>query len=92
MNKKNHFAKFESLAQIRFYFDAKVTTLLKKPKKHMAKFHYFSVQDKLGQTPLTDLCYFTVKQELEARLGSPLFESALKSKSVKALSKICRRV
>jgi hypothetical protein len=45
----------------------------------MAKFHNFSVQDKLGQTPLTDLCYFTVKQELEARLGSPLFESALKS-------------
>ena len=46
----------------------------------MAKFHYFSVQDKLVQTPLTDLCYLTVKQELEVssqKLVSESFEQDL---------------
>ena len=35
----------------------------------MAKFHYFSVQDKLVQTPLTDRCYVTMTTALRLYLG-----------------------
>ncbi len=84
---------FEWLAQMRFYFDSKVTTLLKQLTIHMAnaKFHYgfeyLGVQDKLVQTPLTDRCYLTMTQALEARLGGSPFGPAGtgKTESVKAL-------
>ena len=84
---------FEWLAQMRFYFDAKVSHLLKQLTIHMAnaKFHYgfeyLGVQDKLVQTPLTDRCYLTMTQALEARLGGSPFGPAGtgKTESVKAL-------
>ena len=84
---------FDWLAQMRFYFDAKVTNLLKQLTIHMAnaKFHYgfeyLGVQDKLVQTPLTDRCYLTMTQALEARLGGSPFGPAGtgKTESVKAL-------
>ena len=84
---------FDWLAQMRFYFDPKVTNLLKQLTIQMAnsKFHYgfeyLGVQDKLVQTPLTDRCYLTMTQALEARLGGSPFGPAGtgKTESVKAL-------
>lgn len=73
---------FEWLSQMRFYFDPKQTDVLQQLSIQMANakfnygFEYLGVQDKLVQTPLTDRCYLTMTQALEARLGgSPFGES-----------------
>jgi hypothetical protein len=73
---------FEWLRQMRFYFDPKQHDVLKKLSIHMADakfnygFEYLGVQEKLVQTPLTDKCYLTMTQALEARLGGSPFGPA----------------
>jgi len=76
---------FEWLSQMRFYFDPKQTDVLQQLSIQMANakfnygFEYLGVQDKLVQTPLTDRCYLTMTQALEARLGgSPFGKFVLK--------------
>jgi dynein heavy chain 1 len=84
---------FEWLSQMRFYFDPKQTNQLNQLTIQMANskffygFEYLGVQDKLVQTPLTDRCYLTMTQALEARLGGSPFGPAGtgKTESVKAL-------
>ncbi|XP_066464042.1 cytoplasmic dynein 1 heavy chain 1 isoform X2 [Eleutherodactylus coqui] len=84
---------FEWLSQMRFYFDPKQTEVLQQLSIQMANakfnygFEYLGVQDKLVQTPLTDRCYLTMTQALEARLGGSPFGPAGtgKTESVKAL-------
>ena len=84
---------FDWLSQMRFYFDAKNPNQLRQLSIHMANarfhygFEYLGVQDKLVQTPLTDRCYLTMTQALEARLGGSPFGPAGtgKTESVKAL-------
>ncbi|CAM9594499.1 unnamed protein product [Lampetra planeri] len=92
-NKVSHPKRFEWLSQMRFSFDPKQTDVLKQLSIHMANakfnygFEYLGVQDKLVQTPLTDRCYLTMTQALEARLGGSPFGPAGtgKTESVKAL-------
>uniref|UniRef100_A0A146KZ76 Dynein heavy chain, cytoplasmic n=1 Tax=Lygus hesperus TaxID=30085 RepID=A0A146KZ76_LYGHE len=84
---------FEWLSQMRFYLDASQEDALNQLSIHMAnaKFHYgfeyLGVQDRLVQTPLTDRCYLTMTQALEAKLGGSPFGPAGtgKTESVKAL-------
>ncbi|XP_052105179.1 cytoplasmic dynein 1 heavy chain 1-like isoform X5 [Mytilus californianus] len=84
---------FDWLCQMRFYFDPKNTDVLQQLSIHMANtkfnygFEYLGVQEKLVQTPLTDRCYLTMTQALEARLGGSPFGPAGtgKTESVKAL-------
>ncbi|KAF5301350.1 hypothetical protein FQA39_LY10748 [Lamprigera yunnana] len=84
---------FEWLCEMRFYFDPRQMEVLKQLTIHMANarfyygFEYLGVQDKLVQTPLTDRCYLTMTQALEARLGGSPFGPAGtgKTESVKAL-------
>nr|XP_024214265.1 dynein heavy chain, cytoplasmic isoform X3 [Halyomorpha halys] len=84
---------FEWLCQMRFYLDATQTEALSQLSIHMANakfyygFEYLGVQDRLVQTPLTDRCYLTMTQALEARLGGSPFGPAGtgKTESVKAL-------
>jgi dynein heavy chain 1 len=70
---------FDWLSQMRFYFDPKNPEPLQQLSIHMANarfnygFEYLGVQDKLVQTPLTDRCYLTMTQALEARLGGSPF-------------------
>lgn len=70
---------FEWLCEMRFYFDPRQTEVLKQLTIHMANarfyygFEYLGVQDRLVQTPLTDRCYLTMTQALEARLGGSPF-------------------
>lgn len=94
INKKiNSSRSFEWLSQMRFYFDPKVTNVIKQLSIQMANskfnygFEYLGVQDKLVQTPLTDRCYLTMTQALEAKLGGSPFGPAGtgKTESVKAL-------
>ncbi|XP_042877140.1 dynein heavy chain, cytoplasmic-like isoform X3 [Penaeus japonicus] len=92
-NKVSNPKSFDWLCQMRFYFDPKQNDPLKQLSIHMANakfnygFEYLGVQDKLVQTPLTDRCYLTMTQALEARLGGSPFGPAGtgKTESVKAL-------
>lgn len=78
-NKIDNPKSFEWLSQMRFYFDPKQTDVLQQLSIQMANakfnygFEYLGVQDKLVQTPLTDRCYLTMTQALEARLGGSPF-------------------
>ncbi|TRY83561.1 hypothetical protein DNTS_016270 [Danionella cerebrum] len=84
---------FDWLSQMRFYFDPRQTEALQQLSIHMANasfsygFEYLGVQERLVQTPLTDRCYLTMTQALEARLGGSPFGPAGtgKTESVKAL-------
>lgn len=84
---------FQWLSQMRFHFDPRQPEVLRQLSIHMANarfgygFEYLGVQDKLVQTPLTDRCYLTMTQALEARLGGSPFGPAGtgKTESVKAL-------
>uniref|UniRef100_A0A6Q2WQB4 Cytoplasmic dynein 1 heavy chain 1 n=1 Tax=Esox lucius TaxID=8010 RepID=A0A6Q2WQB4_ESOLU len=92
-NKVDNPKSFEWLSQMRFYFDPKQTDVLQQLSIQMANakfnygFEYLGVQDKLVQTPLTDRCYLTMTQALEARFGGAPFGPAGtgKTESVKAL-------
>ena len=78
-NKVNNPKNFDWLCQMRFYFDPKNSDVLQQLSIHMANakfnygFEYLGVQEKLVQTPLTDRCYLTMTQALEARLGGSPF-------------------
>ncbi|XP_077296363.1 dynein heavy chain, cytoplasmic isoform X2 [Arctopsyche grandis] len=84
---------FEWLCEMRCYFDPRNPDVLQQLTIHMANakflygFEYLGVQDRLVQTPLTDRCYLTMTQALEARLGGSPFGPAGtgKTESVKAL-------
>uniref|UniRef100_A0A336KP21 Dynein heavy chain, cytoplasmic n=1 Tax=Culicoides sonorensis TaxID=179676 RepID=A0A336KP21_CULSO len=84
---------FHWLCEMRFYFDPRQSEVLQQLTIHMANakffygFEYLGVQDRLVQTPLTDRCYLTMTQALEARLGGSPFGPAGtgKTESVKAL-------
>ncbi|KAK7504322.1 hypothetical protein BaRGS_00004626, partial [Batillaria attramentaria] len=92
-NKVKNNKSFEWLSQMRLYFDPKNPDVLQQLSIQMANakfnygFEYLGVQDKLVQTPLTDRCYLTMTQALEARLGGSPFGPAGtgKTESVKAL-------
>lgn len=86
---------FEWLSQMRFYFDPKQTDVLQQLSIQMANakfnygFEYLGVQDKLVQTPLTDRCYLTMTQALEARLGgSPFGKFTLKYNNLRQVCKL----
>ncbi|XP_047532350.1 dynein heavy chain, cytoplasmic isoform X1 [Vanessa atalanta] len=89
----NNCRSFEWLCEMRFYFDPRNNDVLQQLTIHMANakflygFEYLGVQDRLVQTPLTDRCYLTMTQALEARLGGSPFGPAGtgKTESVKAL-------
>lgn len=84
---------FDWMSQMRFYFDPKQSDPLHQLSIHVANanfhygFEYLGVCDRLVQTPLTDRCYLTMTQALEARLGGSPFGPAGtgKTESVKSL-------
>ena len=81
-NKVENNKDFEWLRQMRFYYDPKQTDVLKQLSIHMANakfnygFEYSGVQQKLVQTPMTDRCYPTMTQALEAKLGTGMTETS----------------
>ncbi|CAF4132742.1 unnamed protein product, partial [Rotaria sp. Silwood2] len=84
---------FEWLSQMRLYFDPTITNVLEQLKIRMANaefhygFEYLGIQDRLVQTPLTDRCFLTMTQALNAKFGGSPFGPAGtgKTESVKAL-------
>lgn len=78
-NKVQSPKSFDWLMQMRMYFDPKNPDVLQQLSIQMANakfnygFEYLGVQDKLVQTPLTDRCYLSMTQALEARLGGSPF-------------------
>ena len=84
---------FDWLRCMRCYWDGKQPNPLRQLSIHMANarfqygFEYLGVQERLVQTPLTDRCYLTMAQALEAKLGGSPFGPAGtgKTESVKAL-------
>lgn len=90
-SKVDNAKSFEWLSQMRFYFDPKQTDVLQQLSIQMANakfnygFEYLGVQDKLVQTPLTDRCYLTMTQALEARLGGSPFGETLGKPGRRAL-------
>ncbi|EDQ84975.1 uncharacterized protein MONBRDRAFT_12266 [Monosiga brevicollis MX1] len=84
---------FAWLQNMRFYFDANETEVLRQLSIGMADttsyygFEYLGFVDKLVQTPLTDRCFLTMTQALAARQGGSPFGPAGtgKTESVKAL-------
>ncbi|KAL6068809.1 putative dyneins heavy chain [Balamuthia mandrillaris] len=86
-------ADFMWLQEMRFYWNPSKDSLLKRLTVRMANasftygFEYLGVAERLVQTPLTDRCYLTLTQALEARLGGSPFGPAGtgKTETVKAL-------
>ena len=78
-NKVSSPKSFDWLMQMRLYFDPQNPDVLQQLSIQMANatfnygFEYLGVLDKLVQTPLTDRCYLTMTQALEARLGGSPF-------------------
>lgn len=75
-------ADFDWLYHMRFYLDETRGDLLEQLEVRMASakfsygFEYLGVPDRLVQTPLTDRCYLTLTQALDARLGGSPFGPA----------------
>lgn len=86
-------ADFAWLYHMRFYLDVGKENVLEQLQVKMASasffygYEYLGVPDRLVQTPLTDRCYLTLTQALDARLGGSPFGPAGtgKTESVKAL-------
>jgi len=84
---------FAWLYEMRFYYDDKNSNPLEKLTIEVANarffygFEYLGVGERLVTTPLTDRCYLTLTQALEARLGGNPFGPAGtgKTETVKAL-------
>ena len=78
-NQADSVSCFEWLKQMRFYLDEANPSILEQLKVRIANaefkygFEYLGVQDRLVQTPLTDRCYLTMSQALNARLGGSPF-------------------
>uniref|UniRef100_A0A914WTV1 Cytoplasmic dynein 1 heavy chain 1 n=2 Tax=Plectus sambesii TaxID=2011161 RepID=A0A914WTV1_9BILA len=89
----NNAKSFAWLSVMRFYFDPKEVDVLKRLSIQMANasfnygFEYLGVQERLVQTPLTDRCYLTMTEALQAKLGGSPFGPAGtgKTETVKAL-------
>jgi dynein heavy chain 1 len=85
---------FAWLYEMRFYWNDHEESILKKLVINVANasvhygFEYLGIAEKLVQTPLTDRCYLTLTQAMEARLGGSPFGPAGtgKTETVKALS------
>jgi dynein heavy chain 1, cytosolic len=79
INKKD---SFEWLGQLRFYFEPNAIEVEKNLKIKIANgifnygFEYLGIQDKLVQTPLTDRCFLTMSQALDAKFGGSPFGPA----------------
>lgn len=84
---------FDWLAQLRFYYDGSKADVTQQLQIRIANakfsygYEYLGVQDKLVQTPLTDRCFLTMTQALDAKLGGSPFGPAGtgKTESVKCL-------
>ncbi|KAG8867814.1 hypothetical protein FRC20_004812 [Serendipita sp. 405] len=84
---------FRWLYQMRFYLDTNIKNPLEQLTIRVANadfpygWEYLGVPDRLVQTPLTDRCYLTLTQALDAQLGGAPFGPAGtgKTESVKAL-------